>query len=134
MKKLLNIISFALLITLVSFCASDDSLLENKWQLRKYVHADGVVQSEDSVFYNFMKESFSAICLLSDGSYTTIFGNYSLNGDELMIKILPESTSGPAYERYINWKDGVRVFKIEELSSSVLQLNYNGEKTVFRKY
>ncbi len=89
MKKLLNIISFALLITLVSFCASDDSLLENKWQLRKYVHTDGIVQSEDSVFYNFMKESFSAICLLSDGSYTTIFGNYSFNGDELMIKILP---------------------------------------------
>ena len=134
MKKLLNIISFALLITLVSFCTNDESLLENKWQLRKYVHADGMVQSEDSVFYNFMKESFSVICLLSDGSYTTIFGNYFLNGDELMIKILPESTSGPVYERYINWKDGVRVFKIEELSSSVLQLNYNGEKSVFRKY
>jgi len=134
MRRGLNIFFFTLLITLVSSCSDEESRLENKWQLQQYEKADGTVQREDSVFYNFMKDSFSAICVLSDGSYTTIFGNYSFNGTELVITVLPESTSGPVYERYLNWKDGSRIFKVDELSSSVLQLNFNGEKSIFRKY
>ena len=134
MRKALNILFFALLITLTSSCSDEESLLENKWQLRRFEHVDGRVQREDSVFYNFMKDSYSAICLLSDGSYTTIFGNYSFNESELVITVLPESATGPVYERYLNWKDGKRVFHVDELSSSVLQLNYNGEKSIFRKY
>ncbi|WP_321424044.1 lipocalin-like domain-containing protein [uncultured Bacteroides sp.] len=134
MKRVLNIFFFALLINLVTSCSNEESRLENKWQLRRYEHANGAVQREDSVFYNFMSESFSAICLLSDGSYTTIFGNYTFNGSELMITVLPESASGPIYERYLNWKDGSRIFHVDELSSSTLQLNYNGDKSIFRKY
>lgn len=134
MRKALNIFFFTLLITLVSSCSGEESRLENKWQLRRYEKADGAVQGEDSVFYNFMKESFSAICILSDGSYTTIFGNYSFNGNELIITVLPESASGPVYERYLNWENGSRIFHVDELSSTVLQLNFNGEKSIFRKY
>lgn len=134
MRKILNILFFVLFIILVCTCSNDESLLENKWQLRQYERADGTIQHEDSVFYNFMKGSFSAICLLSDGTYTTIFGNYSLAGSDLSIKVLPESVGGPIYERYLNWEDGSRIFHVDELSSSVLQLNYKGEKSTFRKY
>ena len=35
-----------------------------KWQLRQYQYADGTSEKVDSVFYNFQKGSFSAICLL----------------------------------------------------------------------
>lgn len=41
--------------------------LAGKWQLRQYQYADGTSEKVDSVFYNFQKGSFSAICLLKDG-------------------------------------------------------------------
>lgn len=45
--------------------------LAGKWQLRQYQYADGTSEKVDSVFYNFQKGSFSAICLLKDGGLTT---------------------------------------------------------------
>lgn len=134
MKKVLNIFFFALLIILGVACSDDESRLENKWQLRQYVHVDGTVQREDSVFYNFMDGSFSAICLLPDGKYRFIFGNYVFRGNELSITILPDFTSDDVYKRYLNWEGGGRIFKVQELTPSVMQLNYKEEKSIFRKY
>ncbi|WP_321436796.1 lipocalin-like domain-containing protein [uncultured Bacteroides sp.] len=134
MKKILNILFFTLLILLGVSCSDDVSRIENKWQLCKYEYADGVVQREDSVFYNFMKGSFSAICLLSDGNYKTFWGNYSLEGNELKIQILSGFETEPAFEHYLNWENGSRIFKVDEISSSALQLSYKEEKLVFRKY
>ncbi len=135
MRKALNILFFGLLlITLICSCSDDEGVLVNKWQLCRYEYSNGAVQKEDSVFYNFMKGSFSAICLLSDGEYTTFYGNYVYKDNELQITLLPESLINPFYNRYMKWESGERVFHIDELTSSTLKLNYKGEKTIFRKY
>lgn len=125
-------VPFLFFVVLTS-CSDDEDKLTAKWQLRSYEYADGTIQRVDSVFYNFQTGSFSAICLLPDGSYTTFFGNYSLQDDKISIILLPEY-GGELYDKYIGWEDYKRTFHIDELSSSVLRLDYNGNISVFRKY
>ena len=93
--------------------------------MRRYEFPDGTTQTVDSVFYNFQKGSFSAICLLADGNYQTFFGNYSLQDDKISIILLPEY-GGPEYDKYIGWEENKRIFHVDELSSSSLRLNYRG--------
>ena len=88
----------------------------------------------DSVFYNFQKGSFSAICLLKDGGLTTFFGNYSLKGAEISIILLPESVNDKNYDTYFGWPEGKCTFKVEDLSYSSLRLEYEGTKSIFRKF
>ena len=78
MKKWLYLLCLPLLLSVVASCSDDEDKLTGKWQLRQYELPDGTVQKEDSVFYNFQKGSFSAICLLEDKTYHTFFGLYSL--------------------------------------------------------
>jgi hypothetical protein len=115
-------------------CSNVDGDLDNKWQLRQYQYADGSIERQDSIFYNFQKGSFSAICLLKNGSYQTFFGNYSLKGDKISIILLPESVEYENYAFYIGWENGERTFTIEELSSSSLRLEHEGVRSIFRKY
>lgn len=123
------------LVTLVlAACSNVDGDLDNKWQLRQYQYADGSIERQDSIFYNFQKGSFSAICLLKNGSYQTFFGNYSLKGDKISIILLPESVEYENYAFYMGWENGERTFTIEELSSSSLRLEHEGVRFIFRKY
>ncbi|WP_455587523.1 lipocalin-like domain-containing protein [Bacteroides sp.] len=133
MKKWLYVLCLPLLFSVFAACSDDEDKLTNKWQLRRYEFPDGTVQAVDSVFYNFQKGSFSAICLLEDGSYQTFFGNYSLLDDKISIILLPEY-GGEVYDKYMGWEDNKRTFHIDELSSSSLRLNYEDIISVFRKY
>ena len=110
-KWLYVVLCLSLLFSVATACSDDEDKLTNKWQLRRYEFPDGTTQTVDSVFYNFQKGSFSAICLLADGNYQTFFGNYSLQDDKISI-----------------------IFHVDELSSSSLRLNYEGIVSVFRKY
>lgn len=121
-------------ICTLTSCMNGGCDLAGKWQLRQYRYADGTAQKVDSVFYNFQKGSFSVMCLLKDGGLTTFFGNYSLKGDEISINLLPESVNDENYDVYIGWSEGKRIFKVEDLSYSALRLEYEGTKSVFRKY
>ena len=85
-------------------------------------------------FNNFQKGSFSAICLLKDGGLTTFFGNYSLKGAEISIILLPESVNDKNYDTYFGWPEGKCTFKVEDLSYSSLRLEYEGTKSIFRKF
>lgn len=115
-------------------CSNVDSDLEDKWQLRQYQYADGSVEKEDSVFYNFQKGSFSAICLSENGSYQTFFGNYSWKGAEISIILLPKSVEEENYDLYMGWEDGKRTFAVEELTASSLRLEHKGIRYLFRRY
>ena len=90
MKKWLYLLCLPLLLSIVASCSDDEDKLTGKWQLRRYELPDGTVQKEDSVFYNFQKGSFSAICLLEDKTYHTFFGLYSLQDDKIYIILRPE--------------------------------------------
>ena len=95
---------------------------------------DGSIERQDSIFYNFQKGSFSAICLLKNGSYQTFFGNYSLKGDKISIILLPQSMEDENYSFYMGWENGERTFTMEELTSSSLHLEYEGVRYIFRRY
>ena len=131
-RKIFLIIGLVMLV--LAACSNVDGDLDNKWQLRQYQYADGSIERQDSIFYNFQKGSFSAICLLRNGSYQTFFGNYSLKGDKISIILLPESVEYENYAFYIGWENGERTFTIEELSSSSLRLEHEGVRSIFRKY
>ena len=131
-KKILLIIGLIALILVA--CSNTDGDLDNKWQLRQYQYADGSVERQDSIFYNFQKGSFSAICLLKNGGYQTFFGNYSLKGDKISIILLPQSMEDENYSFYMGWENGERTFTMEELTSSSLHLEYEGVRYIFRRY
>ena len=131
-RKIFLIIGLVMLV--LAACSNVDGDLDNKWQLRQYQYADGSIERQDSIFYNFQKGSFSAICLLKNGSYQTFFGNYSLKGDKISIILLPESVEYENYAFYIGWENGERTFTIEELSSSSLRLEHEGVRSIFHKY
>ena len=133
-KWLYVVLCLSLLFSVATACSDDEDKLTNKWQLRRYEFPDGTTQTVDSVFYNFQKGSFSAICLLADGNYQTFFGNYSLQDDKISIILLPESVEYENYAFYIGWENGERTFTIEELSSSSLRLEHEGVRSIFRKY
>ena len=131
-RKIFLIIGLVMLV--LAACSNVDGDLDNKWQLRQYQYADGSIERQDSIFYNFQKGSFSAICLLKNGSYQMFFGNYSLKGDKISIILLPESVEYENYAFYMGWENGERTFTIEELSSSSLRLEHEGVRSIFRKY
>ena len=133
MKKWLYLLCLPLLPSVVASCSDDEDKLTGKWQLRQYELPDGTVQKEDSVFYNFQKGSFSAICLLEDKTYHTFFGLYSLQDDKIYIILRPEENIDLC-KQYLQWDELGRTFQIEELSSSTLQLRFEDIVSVFRKY
>lgn len=123
-----------LIVLVLAACGNVDGDLDDKWQLRQYQYADGSIERQDSIFYNFQKGSFSAICLLKNGSYQTFFGNYSLKGDKISIILLPQSMEDENYSFYMGWENGERTFTMEELTSSSLHLEYEGVRYIFRRY
>ena len=127
-------LAVGLVMLVLAACSNVDGDLDAKWQLRQYQYADGSMKRQDSIFYNFQNGSFSAICLLKNGSYQTFFGNYSLKGDKISIILLPESMDDENYAFYIGWENGERTFTMEELTSSSLCLECGGTRYLFRKY
>ena len=127
-------LAVGLVMLVLAACSNVDGDLDAKWQLRQYQYADGSMKRQDSIFYNFQKGSFSAICLLKNGSYQTFFGNYSLKGDKISIILLPESMDDENYAFYMGWENGERTFTMEVLTSSSLRLECGGTRYLFRKY
>ena len=115
-------------------CSDDEKRLEGKWQLRYYEFPDGNIQKVDSVFYNFQKGTFSAICLTADNEYETFFGNYSLHSDKISIILLDGYTENKYYERYLGWPDERCLFEVIELSSDKMCLQNGDTLCLFRKY
>ena len=134
MKLHLKYLWIVLVACILTACMNGGGDLAGKWQLRQYQYADGTSEKVDSVFYNFQKGSFSAICLLKDGGVTTFFGNYSLKGDKISIILLPQSMEDENYSFYMGWENGERTFTMEELTSSSLHLEYEGIRYIFRRY
>jgi hypothetical protein len=136
MKKIMRYMLPALVLLVAVSCTDDKFLLKNKWQLREYRYSDGTTKKVDSVFYNFQKGSFTAICIDENMINHTFYGNYSLDKDELSITLFEESANGYYYNKFFGWSDTKRSFQVEEISSSAMRLNYEyeGVVSVFRKY
>ena len=42
-----------LIVLVLAACSNVDGDLDDKWQLRQYQYADGSIERQDSIFYNF---------------------------------------------------------------------------------
>jgi hypothetical protein len=130
-----GMVSFFLLLACFGCNDDDAAKLTQKWQMQQVVNADGSVQQMDSVFYNFMKGTFTSNCLMSDGtSDNSIVGTYQLVGDSIFITIIPERAQGITYSRCFAWKDGVCHYYVSRLTNNKLVLVSKEKTCEFRKY
>lgn len=105
-----------------------------KWQLREYQYPDGTVAKVDSVFYGFQKGSFLTYYMGKDGGYRSMYGYYEEGNNEITINLWQPAVDDPAYQKWFGWEDGARTFKVEELTSKKIRLNYHDTIYVFRNY
>ena len=132
--RLMTLLSFVFVFLFLIACDNDtEKRIEGKWQLKFNELSNGDIEKVDSVFYNFQKESFSAICLLNNGQYESFFGNYTLKENKISINLLPEY-EGVLYNKYFGWNNWQREFTIDKLNSTIMQLNFQGNIANFRKY
>lgn len=118
----------------ISCMNGGDSPWVGKWQLREYQYPDGKVAKVDSVFYGFQKGSFLTYYMGVDGNYRSMYGYYEEGNEEITINLWQPAAGDPTYRKWFGWEDGVRTFKVEELTSKRIRLNYHDTIYVFRNY
>lgn len=136
LKGLLALAAILALPAAVSSCSEEKELV-GKWKLEKYETADLGETRLDSAFFNFMKGSFSMICIQPEGNCVTLFGNYQTDGKELTINIRKEDMeaySGMA-DKYLGWQGASTcTYDIKEISRRNLTLQKGDSALVMKKY
>lgn len=93
-----------------------------------------VHQRRWTVYSIIFKRKFFCHMFVERWRVDYVFGNYSLKGAEISIILLPESVNDKNYDTYFGWPEGKCTFKVEDLSYSSLRLEYEGTKSIFRKF
>lgn len=127
-----------LITTLLLVCVSCDDYvekdIEGQWQMTKIIRADDTVEKVDTVFFSFKKGVFRYLRSETDISSFWAYGNYSRSGESLWIKV-DESTFAPSdCIQCLGWDQLERTYTVTKRNSSDLELKYNGDLFVFRKY
>ncbi|WP_455623736.1 lipocalin-like domain-containing protein [Parabacteroides sp.] len=141
MKNLIAITCFV--VVLVS-CNKVEHKLEGKWQL-KTVEANGVVQTVDTVWYNFQTSLFeyqfydprlANDSLMGYTSYPVNYGYKTLAGEKSLELELVNYGRIPLsrFLLYTDWSSSKRVFTIEKSSTTELVLNGDGKTYTFKKF
>ncbi len=140
MYKALHISGLCMLVISFFACSKDDGdKLEGKWQMRQTIHSEEGIEPVDSVFYNFMNGTFSALCMKEDGGYGTYFGIYTVTDGMIRVR-LTDDDAGKLHDRqhtsvrYMHWSGTTKEFTIATLTGSSLQLVSDEYSFVFRKY
>lgn len=138
MKKLKTGIKAASVAMWMLCCVScmngGDSPWVGKWQLREYQYPNGSTAKVDSVFYGFQKGSFLTYYMGTDGNYRSMYGYYEDGNDEITINLWQPSVGDATYQKWFGWENNSRTFKVEELTSKRIRLNYHDTIYVFRNY
>ncbi|GAB6012864.1 lipocalin-like domain-containing protein [Viscerimonas tarda] len=108
--------------------------IEGQWQMTKVVEADGAEHKVDSIFYLFKKGVFKYMRMETGLDSFYAFGAYAENNNklELEIKEFWSECNGDC----LHWGENTfeRTYDIKKKTSSALELEFNGEVYVFRKY
>lgn len=138
MRNIYKVYMLSSLLAGVLLCGacSDEKELTGKWKLERYETSAGDVCEVDSAFFNFMKGTFSMICVCPDDEYVTFFGNYVLHDDVLDINLRSGDVEkyGGLFRKYLDWDGCSRSFQVEELSRRDLQLAHGDSVLYMRKY
>ncbi len=122
------------LLCCVSCMNGGDSPWVGRWQLREYQYPDGKVQRVDSVFYGFQKGSFIALYMNAAGTYENMYGYYEEGNDSLTIHLWKPNVDNSAYQKWFGWQDATRSFRVMDLTSKSMRLDYRDTVYVFRSY
>lgn len=119
-----------------SSCSEDykESGIEGQWRLHQIESSDGKVFDVDTIFYSFKKDVFRYLKLKTEIQTFSCYGNYSQSGDKLTIEIIRDSFEPKDDEDSLDWDELTRSFTIRKHTSSVLELEYQGNIYYLGKY
>lgn len=131
-----NLIAIACFVVALVSCNKVEQKLEGKWQL-KTVEANGVVQTVDTVWYNFQTSLFEY--QLYDPAkyvYRTNFGYKTLEGDTRLDLELVNYVGTPLeqFMRYTDWTSPKQTFTIVQSSVTNLVMSCEGRTYTFKKF
>ena len=130
-------ILFSVFLSLSFFSCSDDYRekgIEGQWQMRKIIDENGNEQHVDSIFYLFKKGVFKYIKMEDDLNPINAYGSYTENDNMLTIEVLEIQSICPENE-CLHWDgEDKRTFTIKKRNSSAMELEFNNDLYVFRKY
>ncbi|MDR1810204.1 MAG: lipocalin-like domain-containing protein [Prevotella sp.] len=140
-------LSVFIAVTLLLFSSCDDYLetgIEGQWQMTKIVKADGSEQSVDTIYYLFKKGVFKYLWMKTDLEPHRVFGLYSEHNGKLDLNVSDSWTSdwdlkayfgasGLGWEAYDDDSKYKRTYNIKR-TSSALELEFEGDRYIFRKY
>lgn len=140
MKKTLTglwaLLAIVVLPAALSSCTEDRELV-GKWKLERYDIGEYGESRLDSAFFNFMKGSFSMICIQPEGNCVTLFGNYQTDEKELTINIRKEDMEayGSMADKYLGWQGrSTCTYGIKDVSRRNLTLEKGDSVLVLKKY
>lgn len=130
----LNIFILFVLILGVSCRDDENAKIEGRWQLTQIVTVDGNKQDVDTIFYSFKKDVFQYLKLTSDTETFMGFGNYKISGSEIKVDLDWDSFRPYECDTCLGWGSLSRSFVIKKNTSSILELESEGEVLYFKKY
>lgn len=116
-------------------CSDDEnSNLEGRWQLNQIETSEGKKQNVDTIFYSFHRNVFQYLKLTSDTETFMGFGNYTISGGEIKIDLVWDSFRPYECDTCLEWSSLSRKFLVKKNTSSVLELESEGEILYLKKY
>lgn len=121
-------------------CADDDlPNMNGMWQLNTIEKADGTVQSLDSVYYSFQKQTlFSYTALftneLGHEDHWEVYGYIEYPDDNTLYIILDKSYHDQGIIDRLPWKAIEVEYRIISLKSKKMVLGYGDDVYTFTKY
>jgi hypothetical protein len=119
------------------FLSCDDYLetgIEGQWQMTKVLKSDGSEQRVDTIYYLFKKGVFKYLRMETDLKSFYGFGQYREHDGKLDLNFTDPWTG--VYDNCLYWGIGVnsRTYDLKKHTSSALELEFEGDRYIFRKY
>jgi hypothetical protein len=113
--------------------------IEGQWQMTKMIKANGNEQPVDTVYYMFRKGVFKYLRMETDLNSYYAFGQYNEHNGKLELN-LTDFWSEP-HQAGLYWGTDAggeyitkRTYELKRRTSSALELEFEGERYIFRKY
>ncbi|RHJ87924.1 lipocalin-like domain-containing protein [Parabacteroides sp. AM08-6] len=133
MIRNLIIIVFGVFV-LVSCSKDEQDKLFGKWQMQQ-VEENGVVQSVDTVYFNFEHSLFMyQIYMPSTSEYQFRYGYNTIAGDSILLEIVSNPAPVRDFLPLTDWTSDKRTYAIDKISGKQLILSSEGKKYTFRKF
>jgi len=123
------------------FSSCDDYVergIEGMWQMKKIIKTDGSEEAVDTLYYSFKKGLFKYTYMEDDLNAVYHYGNYEESDGKLIVEIGKSICLIGNCDRYpLEESDSDKVkwvFEVKKRTSSTLELMFNDELLLFRKY